>query len=83
MTALAVRESNLTTEVADLLKWNRELLKARRKDNVKVDTIQKEFGKVQKFLKEARLSWVNLESLDEKMDKLKDKAKGWRSKWVN
>lgn len=38
MAILEVREARLTIKVVELLKWNREFLKAKKKDKAEVDT---------------------------------------------
>lgn len=75
MAALEAKKASLTTEVANLLKQNVELLKARKKDKIKVNALKKEFSEVQKSLKQVILRLANLENLHDKMDKLKDKSK--------
>lgn len=67
---LEVKESHLTIEVAKLLKRNRQLLEAKKKDKAEVDILKKEFGQMQKALDHARLGLVDLESLQGKLDEL-------------
>lgn len=59
-----------------LLKQNRELLQAKRENMVKVNAIRKKLGQVQKSLEDTKFKLVEMESLQEKLDKLKRRAMG-------
>lgn len=63
MATLEVKEACLTTEVAKLLKQNRELPKIEKKDKAEIIALNKEFRHVQKALNDARLKLVNLKGL--------------------
>lgn len=44
MAAFEAREACLMTEVADLLKQNKELVEVRKKDKLEIDALKREFG---------------------------------------
>lgn len=44
MDAVEARKAYLITEAMDLLKENKELLEARKKDKVGIDSLKREFG---------------------------------------
>lgn len=76
MAAIEARKANLTIKLVDHLKQNEELLKGKRKDRVGVDALEKELGKVQKSLDNARLILLDLDNLYRNIEEFKGKTEG-------
>lgn len=66
--------------MATLLKHNKELLEAVRKNKAKVDALRIGLGQMQKALEEGRLKLIQVEELQGKLNKLNERAIGLKTK---